>query len=423
MASKDIELPASKAGSITPGIPVIGGVHNAVLYIDNSGNLASKSNLQFLATTNTLINQGDIRSTTGVYTDQIFDNTSGTLAIDVTQAVLIDQGGGNNLNWSNPGEIDIFGDLFVANSGIFADGNILLSADGTASFASGAMTVGPAGGISVPGDTSQFNQINLNGNGFLAGDGSGNLSNDLINWDTSGTFTAAVLISNGNIIGSGFIEMTGALIVDGGNIESDGFGHLTIQAGIAVNNASSFDGGQINTDGLGTMTLQNIQVFGTVVGTLAISGGITVGGSAQLDNGRIGTNGVGLINFYNNQVVQGNGVATNIKALALTNQGATISATTLFTPAATATRYLVNIYLVATTAGTSGTVSATLAWNDGTGARTITTPNITFGSLAAPVTISQYILTNTAAVTYATTVTAAVGTPKYELYIDVLRLA
>lgn len=379
MASKDIELPASKAGSITPGIPVVGGTHNTVLYIDNSGNLASSTNLEFFSGLNTFIVQGEVHSTVGVFTDSLNAQSTGAQAIDVFNYVLINGSGGSALNWSTPGEIDISGLLFVSGQFLCDDGSI--SSDGSGNFSANSLT---ANAITTP------------------------------NTGTFGTIICNIFNDTANNAVAQFNFGTTRLYFDANSVLS-----ADLHSRALYDNATT---SQLSWDTSG-VHVQNLQVFGTVIGTLAISGGITVGGSAQLDNGRIGTNGAGLINFYNNQVVQGNGVVTNVKALALTNQGATIGATTLFTPAATATRYLVNIYLVATTAGTSGTVSATIAWNDGTGARTTTTPNITFGSLAAPVTISQYILTNTAAVTYATTVTAAVGTPKYELYIDVLRLA
>lgn len=90
------------------------------------------------------------------------------------------------------------------------------------------------------------------------------------------------------------------------------------------------------------------------------------------------------------------------------NQTATIGATNL-NNTATNGLYRVSIYIYPTTAGTSGTVTGTIAWNDGA-ASTTTTAAHTFGALGTPVQLTTLCrVTNSTAITWATTVTANIG--------------
>lgn len=81
--------------------------------------------------------------------------------------------------------------------------------------------------------------------------------------------------------------------------------------------------------------------------------------------------------------------------------------------------YRVSVYMYTTTAGTSGTATATISWNDGS-AQSVTSATLTFGTLGSEVTINGQMVrvTNSTAITYSTTITSAVGSPVYE--IDVL---
>lgn len=74
--------------------------------------------------------------------------------------------------------------------------------------------------------------------------------------------------------------------------------------------------------------------------------------------------------------------------------------------------------LVTTTAGTSGTVSVTFGWTDLGAARTSASSNVTFGTLASPAS-GSIIIQSTGAVdiTYLTTVTSALGSPRYALNV------
>lgn len=111
--------------------------------------------------------------------------------------------------------------------------------------------------------------------------------------------------------------------------------------------------------------------------------------------------------------------------VALTAQAASIGSTALAVNGGVAPSglYRLSYYLVTTTAGTSGTVSATFGWTDLGAARTSGSGSVTFGSLAAPVTGTLIIQADGIAnVTYLTTVTAAVGNPRYALNVSLERL-
>lgn len=112
-------------------------------------------------------------------------------------------------------------------------------------------------------------------------------------------------------------------------------------------------------------------------------------------------------------------------SVALTAQSASIGSTNIQVNGgvAPAGLYRLSYYLVTTTAGTSGTVSATFGWSDLAAARTSVSATDTFGSLAAPVTGTVIIQANGVAnITYLTTVTAAVGSPVYALNVTLERL-
>lgn len=141
------------------------------------------------------------------------------------------------------------------------------------------------------------------------------------------------------------------------------------------------------------------------------------------------SSGVSIVNkvvSYNGDSTVGNGMTSIVGSVVLGAQTASISSTNL-TAAQSGTMYRVNVILVSQTAGTSGTVSCAITYTDVTGtAHTInpagtltlgtgTVGNSTQGStLIAP--------TTSPLIKYSTTVTAPVGTPKYNLYITVERL-
>lgn len=108
--------------------------------------------------------------------------------------------------------------------------------------------------------------------------------------------------------------------------------------------------------------------------------------------------------------------------VALTAQTATKALTTLITPPVDG-MYLLNLYCSCTTAGTAGTVTPALQWNDDT---TLQTLNLSPVSLAAQGAYSQQAIAVKCkagvAIKYSATVSGATGSPQYALYVSVKNL-
>jgi hypothetical protein len=116
------------------------------------------------------------------------------------------------------------------------------------------------------------------------------------------------------------------------------------------------------------------------------------------------------------------GSITGPYSVSLTAQPNTIAATNLVAAPVTTALYEITYYLNDTTAGTSGTVSLTITWNDGA-AQTFTSSNVTYGTLGAYVSGTIVVKATSGAIQYATTVTSAVGSPAYSLDLRVKQLA
>lgn len=108
--------------------------------------------------------------------------------------------------------------------------------------------------------------------------------------------------------------------------------------------------------------------------------------------------------------------------VSLTNQSTSITATNLLN-AGVAGLYLVKFYLVvtATDAG-AGTVSVSIAFNDGTAARTITSPAVAmtatgFTTSVTPATDDGLIRLGSGNIQYSTTVSGTPGAARYALYV------
>ena len=125
-------------------------------------------------------------------------------------------------------------------------------------------------------------------------------------------------------------------------------------------------------------------------------------------------------NWLATSVFVGNAVsAAALPSVNLAGQTAAISATNLVT-AAVAGLYEVTVDLIVTTVGTAGTVSGTIAGNNGSAAFSQTTGTASLTALGAEV--SQTFTLYSAAgqnITYATTLAGATGTPQYAARIRV----
>lgn len=128
----------------------------------------------------------------------------------------------------------------------------------------------------------------------------------------------------------------------------------------------------------------------------------------------------GVIAKYNGVTTAGPGITPVFFTVGLTAQTATIG-TTNITTACPAGVFSLSYYLKTTTAGSAGTVSLTLSWNDGASV------SITTGTASLTSTTSTGLLQGTQLIkcgasttlSYATTVSGATGSPQYSLDISV----
>ena len=141
-----------------------------------------------------------------------------------------------------------------------------------------------------------------------------------------------------------------------------------------------------------------------------------------------------LVDISGSAVVVGNTTSASgtLGASSLTAQTGSIAAVTLLTgTTSTAGMYRVSAYMKTTTAGTAGTVKATVAWNDGS-AQTLDVPLMTTAGAAATVPLNTLnafgqgsVVVYAAAsqnITYTTTVTGATGSPQYYIYVRIEKL-
>lgn len=114
----------------------------------------------------------------------------------------------------------------------------------------------------------------------------------------------------------------------------------------------------------------------------------------------------------------------NFANVNLTAQTSSIATTTAYAvPSGRAGLYLVSVDIICTTAGTGGTVSATLGWNNGSASATASTGATSLSTLGSETT--QTFAVYSAAIqniTYATTVSGAAGSPQYAIRVRVLSL-
>jgi hypothetical protein len=128
----------------------------------------------------------------------------------------------------------------------------------------------------------------------------------------------------------------------------------------------------------------------------------------------------GVISKYNGVATAGPGVTPVLFTVGLTAQTATIG-TTNVTTSCPAGVFSVTYYLKTTTAGTGGTVSLSLNWNDGA-AVSFTSGTASLTSTAATGLVQGTQIVKCGASTtlsYATTVAGATGSPQYSLDISI----
>lgn len=179
--------------------------------------------------------------------------------------------------------------------------------------------------------------------------------------------------------------------------------------------------GQLDTNGQDLINIGNIIPLSATFPTIGTAplpyGSIILGSAANHSVQLTGTFTANSVATFQDKTQT---IVGRTSSVALTTQAASIGSTAIQVNGgvAPAGLYRLSYYLVTTTAGTSGTVSATFGWSDLAAARTSVSATDTFGSLAGPVSGTVIIQADGVAnITYLTTVTAAVGNPRYALNI------
>jgi len=117
------------------------------------------------------------------------------------------------------------------------------------------------------------------------------------------------------------------------------------------------------------------------------------------------------------------GQATIATTVQLTEQTASISKTTLWTPPESGL-YRASVYHVCTTAGTGGTLDTDIYWTDDAQAQQVKpAAQINLNGKGNAATGMSFIRTTAAAISYSTTVGGATGSPKYGIFVLLERLS
>jgi hypothetical protein len=189
----------------------------------------------------------------------------------------------------------------------------------------------------------------------------------------------------------------------------------------ATHNGTRIDFQTTANDGTTLTQRMRINNRGNVsIGSTTMTSLLNIGSAAQF---QINSSGQPvLINNVTVPAGEHNYYAVLSDTVSRSAQTATIGATNL-NGTATNGVYRVSVYLYPTTAGTSGTVTATIKWNDGA-AESAVTGTHTFGALGTPVFINGQIctVTNSTAITWETTVTSPVGSPVYTVNVVAERI-
>ena len=287
-------------------------------------------------------------------------------------------------------------------------------------------------------------------------------------YDPEGTGTATVFTSNGDMsLGSasiGYLAVTGntdlqadvtierAFLVGSSTIiDANGLNDSIQLYSTGTANTSTFD-----VTGIGNAQIYSLPAAGGVLLTPASTANLgasykylmntTSGGFAdsasnnktiRFDLTTLATStnrNIRWTDISGSAVVVGNTTSASgtLGASSLTAQTGSIAAVTLLTgTTATAGMYRVSAYMKTTTAGTAGTVKATVAWNDGA-AQTLDVPLMTTAGAAATVPLNTLnafgqgsVVVYAAAsqnISYTTTVTGATGSPQYYIYVRIEKL-
>lgn len=180
-------------------------------------------------------------------------------------------------------------------------------------------------------------------------------------------------------------------------------------------NFSTFD----RTVGVGT-TANRIQFPNGLVDIYQANNTLALSLSNTLYTINPATKFTSTVSTYNNIATAGKGLPSIYGSVALTGQASSIGTTNIQCGGAVcpAGLYRVIVEMVATTAGSSGTVATTVGWNDGTASRTSSPASIvTFGTTARSAGAEYLTADGVNNITYSTTVTSPIGSPAYSLKV------
>lgn len=339
-----------------------------------------------------------------------------------------------------------------------------------------AIAIGQLATASGNGATSLgFNTL-ASGNGALAiqGANSAGTNSICIGENASSSFDDTIVIginstaggpsgvavgSNSTVSGSGlafgpFANATGASTAIGNSAISSGSSSLAIgqastasgdqsvaigNSSMATNTKSVALGFSSQTSGDSAISIGN---SATAIGNDSIAIGlgatannnnsITIGNGAtsSINNEmQLGSSGTpltfvfnGVITGYNGDTTVANGVSSVVGDVSLTGQNTSLGPTTIFTPVNPGT-YRASVYLVISTAGTAGTLSATISWTDDVQAQSTTTTTVALATSGAFVQQTIYLRSVASAISYSTTLTGVLGSPVYAIFVDLERIS
>ena len=296
--------------------------------------------------------------------------------------------------------------------------------------------IGPGGELTIPYLTIYDPNV---GGPYTVFDAYGGIS--------AGSATFSLLNVTGNTDLQGQVLMAGATlqidasgVMDYLPVYSSSSGNTSTldftSVGVTQNYVFPATGGALLTPGA-TATLQTTYKYLMNTSAGGFADATTNTKVVRLDLSGLATSttrNLKLVDISGSAVVVGNTTSASgtLGASSLTAQTGSIAAVTLLTgTTATAGMYRVSAYMKTTTAGTAGTVKATVAWNDGS-AQTLDVPLLTTAGATGTVPLNTLnafgqgsVVVYAAAsqnISYTTTVSGATGSPQYYIYVRIEKL-